>query len=536
MRAEAVFAPLASAALAVAAAAVLELALRPRPMFLRPWRAWALHAGALCVVSGVLTALLGNPWLAAGFLTVLFLILVLVGNAKAASLDEPFVFQDYEYFTDMIRYPRLYIPFFGWGNFLVSVAGGLALLYFAVTEAGSFLRFDWRASLLGGGAVAALGLACIRAADRRPLSMSFDPRQDLRAHGFVACLWRYGMSGRTLPAVASPFEGLASPPFRLSRGPQRALPHMVAVQSESFFDPRKLYPGIRPEVLAEYDKLKAQSRAWGTLRVPAWGANTIRTEFSFLSGVDNAVLGAHRFNPFRAVARGWKVATLAAFLRGLGYRTVCIHPYSRSFYLRDKVMPRLGFDDFWGIERFAHAQRFGPYIGDTAVADVILETLQSASTPTFVFAITMENHGPLHLEKVGPEDERPLYTSAPPEGFEDLTVYLRHLRNADAMIGKLAAGANACGRPLELCWFGDHVPIMPKVYSALGKPCGDVEYVLWGGCGAGAAAQREIGAGRLAMTWLDHAGLPGSGSLSSSSHHPSNNNIKDRPSCVTTTC
>lgn len=509
MRAEAVFAPLAAAVLAVAAAAVLECALKPRPGFLRPWSAWALHAGVLSAVTGALTALLGNPWLAAGCLTVLFLILVLVGNAKAASLDEPFVFQDYEYFTDMIRYPRLYIPFFGWGNFLLSVAGGLALLYFAVTEAGSLLRFDWRASLLGGGAAAAAGLACIRAAGRRPLSMSFDPRQDLLAHGFVACLWSYGVSSRTLPAVTSPFEGLASPHVRLSRGPQGTLPHMVAVQSESFFDPRKLYPGIRPDVLAQYDKLKAQSRAWGPLRVPAWGANTIRTEFSFLSGVDNGVLGVHRFNPYRAVARGWKVMTLPAFLRGLGYRTVCIHPYSRSFYLRDTVMPRLGFDDFWGIERFTHARRFGPYIGDAAVADVILETLQSASAPTFVFAITMENHGPLHLEKVGQEDEGQLYTATPPEGFEDLTVYLRHLRNADAMIGMLAAGANVCDRPLELCWFGDHVPIMPKVYAALGKPCGDMEYVLWSGCGAGAASRCDTGVGRLAKTWLDNAALLG---------------------------
>ncbi len=508
MRAEAAFAPLAAAALVVAAAAILELVLKPRPGFQRPWRAWALHAGVLCVISGVLTALLGNPWLAAGCLTVLFLVLVLVANAKAASLDEPFVFQDYEYFTDMIRYPRLYIPFFGWGNFLVSVASGLALLYFAVTEAGSLLRFDWGASLMGGGAAVAAGLACIRAAAKRPLSMSFDPRQDLLAYGFVACLWRYGVSSRALPAVSSPFEGLALP-ISLPRGRQGCLPHMVAVQSESFFDPRRLYPGVRPELLAEYDKLKEQSRAWGSLRVPAWGANTIRTEFSFLSGVDNAALGAHRFNPYRAVARGWKIATLAAFLSGLGYRTVCIHPYSRSFYLRDKVMPRLGFDDFWGIERFTDARRFGPYVGDTSVADVILETLQSAATPTFVFAITMENHGPLHLEKVGPADEGQLYTATPPEGFEDLTVYLRHLRNADAMIGKLSTGATACDRPLELCWFGDHVPIMPKVYAALGKPCGDMEYVLWGSCGAGAAAQHEIGVGRLAMTWLDNAALLG---------------------------
>ena len=498
---------LMAAILSVVATAALELLLRPRPSFARPVRAWALHAGVICAMVGMLTSLLGNPWLAMGCLVVLFLILVLVNNAKVASLGEPFVFQDYEYFTDMVRHPRLYIPFFGWGNFLVSVAGGLGLLYFAFSGAGPLLRHDWGRAIPAGLACMMFGAACVWAAEKRPLRVSFDPLGDLGALGFVAGLWRYWALSRKLPEVSSPFDGLDSRPVRSLRTTQKALPHMVAVQSESFFDPRRLFPAIRPSVLAEYDRLKAQSRAWGALRVPAWGANTVRSEFSFLSGIDASLLGAHRFNPYRALARGWKIATLAAFLRSLGYRTICIHPYFRSFYLRDKVMPRMGFDAFRGIESFTGARCFGPYISDMAVADMILETLKTASAPTFVFAITMENHGPLHLEAVGQADEGELYSSAPPENFEDLTVFLRHVRSADAMIGTLAAGAAACDRPMEMCWYGDHVPIMPKVYAALGKPCGDVEYVLWNSGRSGAAAYQDAGVDQLAMKWLVSAGL-----------------------------
>ena len=504
---DAVFAPVLAGILAVAATAALELLLRPRPSLFRPVRAWVLHAGVVCAIAGMLTALLGNPWLASGFLAVLFLILALVNNAKVASLGEPFVFQDYEYFTDMVRYPRLYIPFFGWKNFLTSLVGGLALLYFAVSQAGYFLRFDWSTSVFGGGGVAVLGLVFIWAAGKKPLIVNFDPQQDLRLYGFVACLWRYGVSSRRLPSVISPFEGLSDKSVSSARSPHESLPHMVAVQSESFFDPRGLYPGIRPELLIEYDRIKAQSRVWGSLRVPAWGANTIRTEFSFLTGVDNTLLGAHRFNPYRALVGGWEVLSLPAFLRSVGYRTVCIHPYFKRFYLRDKVMPRLGFDAFLSMERFADARRSGPYIGDAAVADMILETLKSASKPTFVFAVTMENHGPLHLEKVRPADEGELYKASPPENFEDLTVYLRHVQSADAMIGALTAGAAACDRPMELCWYGDHVPIMPKVYARLGTPCGDVEYVLWRSGHEGPATRQGAVVDRLAMTWIDSAGL-----------------------------
>jgi hypothetical protein len=510
MRADhALFAPVAAAIASILVAAALELLLRPGPSFARPARAWCIHAGVVCVIVGALTALFGNPWLATGCLAVLFLILVLVGNAKAASLGEPFVFQDYEYFTDMVRYPRLYIPFFGWGNFLVSVAGGLGLLYFAVTQAGSLLRFDWSASAPGGGAVAALGLVCLWTADKSPLTMSFDPQRDLRRYGFVACLWRYGVSSRRLPTVTSPFEELEVRTVSSARGAHESLPHMVAVQSESFFDPRRLYPGIRPDLLAEYDRIKAGSRAWGSMRVPAWGANTIRTEFSFLTGVDNALLGAHRFNPYRALARGWEVMTLAEVLRSHGYRTLCIHPYHRGFYLRDKVMPRMGFDDFWGIEKFAGARRFGPYVSDTSLAETVLDALQEAQEPTFIFAITMENHGPLHLEKVNPGDAKRTFTTPPPAGCDDLTIYLRHLRNADAMIGMLAEGASACDRPVELCWYGDHVPIMTRVYAELGTPCGDVEYVLWSSGGNDGTDRRDLAMDQLAGEWLILSGAHG---------------------------
>ena len=34
-------------------------------------------------------------------------------------------------------------------------------------------------------------------------------------------------------------------------------------------------------------------------------------------------------------------------------------------------------------------------------------------------------------------------------------------------------------RPSGLCWYGDHVPIMPTVYQQLGEPEGQTDYVIW---------------------------------------------------------
>jgi len=173
------------------------------------------------------------------------------------------------------------------------------------------------------------------------------------------------------------------------------------------------------------------------------------------------------------------VATLATVLKANGYRTLCVHPYPASFYGRHRVYPHLGFDEFIDIAAFGGAERAGPYIGDQAVTSKVKALLATATDPLFIFVITMENHGPLHLEKAEAADHAAAYTSPPPPGCEDLTVYLRHLRNADRMMGELRTSLEQHPRPARLCWYGDHVPIMAEVYRQLGDPDGQTEYFIW---------------------------------------------------------
>jgi hypothetical protein len=91
----------------------------------------------------------------------------------------------------------------------------------------------------------------------------------------------------------------------------------------------------------------------------------------------------------------------------------------------------------------------------------------------------MENHGPLHLEKVEPDETGKVYHEAPPIGCEDLTVYLRHLWNADRQLGRLLQHLSLRDRPTVLCFYGEHLPSMPRVYDALGLPDGRTDYFLF---------------------------------------------------------
>lgn len=453
------------------------------------------------LVHSLITLGLGRPWFATALVSAVLLVLVLVNNAKMKALREPFIVQDFDYFLDAIRHPRLYIPFFGWGKFLGAVlAGTIAVTVGMWGETTPEERFSWSGQL-GGFFLTGTGALLLLLSGKTKLgAVNFDPHKEVQQLGLLACLWRYGEALQIQPATESPFDCLA--PFSAGEKP----PHFVAVQSESFFDPRELYAGIRTEVLAEFDRLKGEAVAHGKLIVPAWGANTVRTEFAVLSGINADKLGVHRFNPYREIAGGWNVPTLASYLKRSGYRTICIHPYPASFYLRDRVFQRLGFDEFLDIKAFDKPERFGPYVSDDAVAGLVDEVLRKAMGPVFIYVITMENHGPLHLEQVSAGDIDALYSVPPPEGCSDLTVYLRHLRNADRMLGRLRQILTQCEHPASLCWFGDHVPIMPSVYRVLGEPQGWVNYLLWAKRESKTAAWHAVTAHQLAEYWLRSTG------------------------------
>ena len=446
------------------------------PCWRRPWAALALHLGLWLILFAAELALFRRPWFAVANVLTILLLVVLVSNAKYQSLREPFIFQDFEYFTDALKHPRLYLPFFGLGKALLAAIGyGVALFVGLTFEPSLIGQASTADFLLVVGGLIVLGTFLLWLGARRKLPVVFDPEKDLLQLGLMASLWRYREEEQERCCNTFPYDVV-----QLAEKDLKALPNLVVVQSESFFDVRELFAGIRPEILREFDSLKTSAASFGRLQVPAWGANTVRTEFAFLSGLSAGALGVHRFNPYRKLARQG-VPTLAGFLQNLGYRTVCVHPYPAGFYTRDKVFPLLGFDEFIDIRSFEGVEKTGPYIGDVALAEKVCALLgNSSDQPIFVFVITMENHGPLHWEKVQAGDVERLYSNPPPGSCEDLTIYLRHLHNADRMVGMLRDHLEALPGAGWLCWFGDHVPIMASVYEVMGMPDGQTDYMIWG--------------------------------------------------------
>lgn len=500
--------------LGLALSFVLEQVHLPRPVL--PWqRSLAdlmLHSGCWLLLYLLEFIQFGRPWLALCLSSTIFYVLVLINHVKFDALREPFIYQDFEYFVDAIRHPRLYLPFFGFFKIVGCFAiVGLALWLGISLETALSQSVPLEQVRVAGLLVLAVALVLLYAGHRRNAKLSFHPTSDFTQRGLVALCWHYARAERRAPDLADLVKqstlrsiSLAGEAQQLdgaggiqhkklndaAAGQSEKLYDTVVVQSESFFDPRRTFGMIKPSVLSEFDQACRTATLFGTLAVPAWGANTVRTEFSFLTGIDPAVLGVDQFNPYRRVVSSG-LPSLAREFKQRGYRTVCIHPYPASFYQRDKIFSLLGFDEFIDLKSFTQTtqqQGQGPYVSDQALTDKILEILaQPHEQPIFIFAITMENHGPLHLERITESEQHQWLNEPLPQNFQELAIYLRHLANADQMILRLLkrlSAANATTapshqRPAQLLWYGDHVPVLTKVYEQFGYPDGHTDYFLW---------------------------------------------------------
>ncbi len=394
-----------------------------------------------------------------------------VSNAKYASLREPFVFTDLSLFSQLFAHPRLYLPFLSMQTVIAIVAGVLLLAggFFLDTAAPAYIAvycaLAAAASLIIGYALAAR------------LRLTLEPLEDQRQHGFFAVFVAYLLNGMRRATLRGFEHAMSGSPFAQA-SEAHSRPDIIIIQSESFFDARPSSAAIEPSLYARFDAALRESTTHGELDVPAWGANTMRSEFALLGGLSSAKLGYARFYPYAFVRRA--CVSLADWFKRAAYETVAIHPYHADFFGRDRVFPLLGFDRFLDIRAFANAHRAGPYISDESVADRILKELDSSrSKPAFIFAMTMENHGPLHLETVEKGESSRYHHLGEDPTYKDLTAYLRHIANADAMIGRLLAHLRARRRDTVLCFYGDHVPALPHIFERLGTVPTRSNYFIW---------------------------------------------------------
>ncbi|HKR75810.1 MAG TPA: LTA synthase family protein [Rhodanobacter sp.] len=242
------------------------------------------------------------------------------------------------------------------------------------------------------------------------------------------------------------------------------LPDIVVVQSESFFDPSIMKGYAHSDLTPNLHRL-AQHGTSGALHVPTFGGGTIRTEFEVLTGLSLRYFDNLQF-PYLQIGRK-PLPSLVHVLDDHGYATVAVHGNDPTFWNRSTAFKTLGFQRFVSQAEFPpDAPNDGKYMADSAMTDEILRQLKDSGPPQFIFAISIEAHGPYDVE---PKDTAARDAIAVPPGIEgrdkrELQTYLYHLQHADEELGRLAALLAKRQRPALLLFYGDHLPGLSDSY------------------------------------------------------------------------
>lgn len=247
-----------------------------------------------------------------------------------------------------------------------------------------------------------------------------------------------------------------------------ALPDIVVIQSESFFDPSIMHGYERAHLTPNLDRLAAQGMS-GPLHVPTFGGGTIRTEFEVLTGLSLRYFSNMQF-PYLQL-NDKVVPSMVRTLRSHGYETVAIHGNDPTFWNRNTAFKALGFDRFVSQSSFpADAAMDGKYMADSAMTDEIMSQLKDSGAPQFLFAISLEAHGPYDVppKDIAARDAIPVPAAVDGNDKVQVQNYIYHMQHADQELGRLAALLAKRSRPTLLLFYGDHLPGLNGAYRATG--------------------------------------------------------------------
>ena len=165
------------------------------------------------------------------------------------------------------------------------------------------------------------------------------------------------------------------------------------------------------------------------------------------------------------------VPGLVRALKQRGYETIALHGNDPAFWNRSTAFKALGFDRFVSQSSFpADAAMDGKYMADSAMTDEILAQLKQAGPPQFIFAISIEAHGPYDVEPAHAAERDAIAVPAGITGKDkrELQNYLYHIGHADAELGRLVAALAARPRPSLVLFYGDHLPGLSDSYRIAG--------------------------------------------------------------------
>lgn len=234
-------------------------------------------------------------------------------------------------------------------------------------------------------------------------------------------------------------------------------PNIIFVMSESFWDPTKVTNLSFSEDPVSNLHHYIENFPGGQTISPTFGGNTANVEFEALTSYSMSLLKPGSIPYQQVITNKKEIPSIPTVLKKEGYYTSAIHSFGRTFFKRDDVYKVLGFDKFNAEDTMKNVDIDGDYISDLAMSKEIIAELEEQKQPTFIHAVTMQNHFPFTEGRFG-ENLIEISGLENEESKGELETYTEGLRRSDEALQYLIEQLDNLDRPTLLVFFGDHLP------------------------------------------------------------------------------
>lgn len=258
------------------------------------------------------------------------------------------------------------------------------------------------------------------------------------------------------------------------------LPNIIFIQLESFFDPLAMKDfTFSEDPIPTFRKLYEECSS-GYLSVPSVGAGTANTEFEIISAMNLDFFGLGEY-PYKTILKKSTCESVAYNLSDKGYKTHAIHNNDATFYDRNNVFSKLGFDTFTPIEymRITETTPMG-WAKDRFLVQEILQTLDSSKERDFIYAISVQGHGEYPSYDVGLDKKITIDGIEDEERKNSFEYYVNEIAQMDDFISILLSKLKLREEKTIVVMYGDHLPSLSITEEELSN--GDLfqtQYVIW---------------------------------------------------------
>lgn len=241
-------------------------------------------------------------------------------------------------------------------------------------------------------------------------------------------------------------------------------PTMIVIMSESYADLSVVGDLKTNQEVTPYYNSLTENTIKGYALSSVFGAKTANSEWEFMSGNSMAFLpdGAVVYQQYITE----EPTTLVSNMKNFGYTCVALHPYYDTGWSRNLVYPDMGFDEMYFLEHFDENEMVRRYISDEEYYNKIIERFESKSgnEDLFIMSISMQNHGG-YTEKYDNFSENIRVLGG---DYEDANQYLSLLNKSDEALKDFIAYFENVEEPVEIVFFGDHLPsLKTKFFKSL---------------------------------------------------------------------